>query len=1373
MLLVCRKPCLFTVCLLLSLTSTYQPLVAQVSCVPAYVHEYIGQGNLESQAIKALPDGNFLVAGRGTPNTTSTDYDGLVMETSGTGTVLWSFFIGGSGNDVFSGITPLSDGSFMLYGTTASTGYSAGKAWLVHIGSTGSLLWSRQLGGIGAEPDRMKALLQFSDGDIVGTLNVSDSSALSDAVVFKMGLDGTLRWAHIFDNGDDDSFTSLAYSGTVIYAGGYYTATSKRGVICRINAVDGSFLDAQNIYLNDPGDHEEIKGLEVYNNIISYGLWISKPSPFPNGSPIVSILLVQTDMTGKNLFNILYTDDEGQGYIVPHRTPDGGFMALCTSLGQGTEPYVTRFNRTGMADWLLSFNYYKPTWLAVDITADGGCVTAGSYANFLTAQNRSILNITRTNSVGATGGCIYLRDARNYDTLSEKAQPFVWATQNAYFPSLSGFITDGESGFTSTMNNVCGPSFCTDNTPLPVTCMKTYRIEYTGDKSTLLRDMVSLSDPDGGRMAVGDCYNDGLLMKYGPNGDILWSKTFEEFNHTLRFMRIIRTPDNNLLIFGYNTWVAGSYAYVQSTLIKVDNNGNILWSKDLYNDGQVRDVCVTPDGGFVVVLDTYVNAPENDTYVARYDANANMVWQKDLTHPVHTPFYRTITCAGNAVFLGYDDIYSASTFGVDKLDLQTGNRIWSQRFLFGNNTDYILMNRIASIDDTCYVFYNKRTTLANYSVDQHICLTKLDPSGNAIQTVILQGDNILSTPTNGLFFDYNPPTVAMTPFFDFVLTSRVLVGTDSMLNVSHIQKDGTVIWSRNFTSLQGYQPYNIHPQATGFWVTGALTGPRADYVSFTNAFLIKADSNGQILSGAPADCSQTDRPLTLVPASVSVLSPAIDAVIPYNGETTSASSVTSFNIPMDATLYCNATMDCNEVGFLEKGTGCSLSDTLIYYLKDAANCDAAATWQFDATLFRPAFINGDTLKLLPLQKGGSTVTATIEGDCRLSVKNIVAPSLLSANDLHLGPDTVICDGASIKESAGPGYVSYLWNDNSTDSTLTVTNPGKYYVQVQDNCGGTSTDTVLVTSADMYFHVAGDSVSCNQDIIKLVATPGYSNYQWTPSPDGGVDGDTAFVSPASSTTYSVTAEKNPNCTVTASRPVTALSSPKVMLGGDTTVCQGDSVLLDAGVGFDRYRWNNGDTTIQIEAKTAGLYAIAALYSNGCISRDSFQLKTWAAPAPELNKGEAVCKGMVRILDAGDGYQQYLWSTGAVTQTLSVKDTGFYWVRVEDINGCYGADTIYFSGRECMLGLYVPNAFTPDGAANRTFRPLLYQPTVSYTFAVFNRWGQKMFESSVPLQGWDGQTNGSTPAPSGTYVWYCRYKTTGHPEQSATGTVELLR
>ena len=93
---------------------------------------------------------------------------------------------------------------------------------------------------------------------------------------------------------------------------------------------------------------------------------------------------------------------------------------------------------------------------------------------------------------------------------------------------------------------------------------------------------------------------------------------------------------------------------------------------------------------------------------------------------------------------------------------------------------------------------------------------------------------------------------------------------------------------------------------------------------------------------------------------------------------------------------------------------------------------------------------------------------------------------------------------------------------------------------------------------------------------------------------------------------------------------------------------------------------------------------------------------------------------------------------------------------------------------MLGFYVPNAFTPNGdGKNDVFRPSLFGNVQSYLFCIYNRFGELVFKTNNPGEGWDGNYKGK-PFDSGTtFVWRCAYQLQGDKPVSAKGYVVLIK
>ncbi|MBE7179461.1 MAG: hypothetical protein INR69_23865, partial [Mucilaginibacter polytrichastri] len=514
----------------------------------------------------------------------------------------------------------------------------------------------------------------------------------------------------------------------------------------------------------------------------------------------------------------------------------------------------------------------------------------------------------------------------------------------------------------NTETKFCDTLFCTDKTPLPAGCAKTYRIEYASDKATRFRD--ALTTENGEKMVVGNEAG-GMVMKIKANGDVAWTKIYEEFANNTELLRILRTADGNWLLFGISTVMINIFQSGGFVMVKIDDDGNVIWTRHSGRYGMIgiADVAATPNNGFVAVLNEDVGSGHTYSFVIRYDADANIIWKKELKHFVAAPIYRSVTCNSNAVFLAYDsyDNYDFNRFGVDKLDLATGNAVWNKRFTTGNN-NMQRINRICQVNDTAYLFVNNQTPMGPFMSILNTTMVTLDPKGDIIRSFAVQGET--SIPDNIIWWwEEAPATVTLTPDLDFVLTSRIKTPTDTALNICRFRRNGTKLWSHNFPGITSYMPYNIHPQGSGFLIMGHVSLGLYNF-PYRNSFLLKVDSSGNIIPNASGDCRQEDKDFTISNTSISVADPAIDSVVNLAEFFTAAGDMQTQNLDLDATKLCGVPKDCGTVSLKQKGSGCSLQDTLVYYLEGAANCDAAATWEYDASYFKAGTVNGDSIELV-------------------------------------------------------------------------------------------------------------------------------------------------------------------------------------------------------------------------------------------------------------------------------------------------------------------------------------------------------------------------------------------------------------------------
>lgn len=113
--------------------------------------------------------------------------------------------------------------------------------------------------------------------------------------------------------------------------------------------------------------------------------------------------------------------------------------------------------------------------------------------------------------------------------------------------------------------------------------------------------------------------------------------------------------------------------------------------------------------------------------------------------------------------------------------------------------------------------------------------------------------------------------------------------------------------------------------------------------------------------------------------------------------------------------------------------------------------------------------------------------------------------------------------------------------------------------------------------------------------------------------------------------------------------------------------------------------------------------------------------------------------------------YAWDNYSNNNSATLGDipAGTYHVTVTDANGCEGDTTVTISEIPCCKVL-MPSAFTPNGDGNNdAFKPVSNSDITGYQLAIYNRWGQKIYETTDLAKGWDGKDKGKD---AGTDVYF---------------------
>ena len=203
-------------------------------------------------------------------------------------------------------------------------------------------------------------------------------------------------------------------------------------------------------------------------------------------------------------------------------------------------------------------------------------------------------------------------------------------------------------------------------------------------------------------------------------------------------------------------------------------------------------------------------------------------------------------------------------------------------------------------------------------------------------------------------------------------------------------------------------------------------------------------------------------------------------------------------------------------------------------------------------------------------------------------------------------------------------------------------------------------------------LGNDTAVCPGFSLTLSPSPQYPGliYQWS---TGAVD---TSINVTSTGTYWFSITRPYGCTTSDTLQINT-SSATVNIGNDTSVCLGDTLLINsiASAGSS-YLWSTGDTTHSIRVHTPGNYWLQ-VSDGGCTGADSLTFGNSPVPSVHLGRDTVLCSGSVLILHSDTTYVPtaiYTWNTGASTPSIAPTTTGNYILSVL-INGCAGYDTAH--------------------------------------------------------------------------------------------------
>ncbi|RUT78263.1 gliding motility-associated C-terminal domain-containing protein [Ancylomarina longa] len=371
--------------------------------------------------------------------------------------------------------------------------------------------------------------------------------------------------------------------------------------------------------------------------------------------------------------------------------------------------------------------------------------------------------------------------------------------------------------------------------------------------------------------------------------------------------------------------------------------------------------------------------------------------------------------------------------------------------------------------------------------------------------------------------------------------------------------------------------------------------------------------------------------------------------------------------------------------------------------------------------------------------------------------------------VDLGPDLYICRGEELILEAPDGYYTE-WNPGGNTRSIYVYEAGTFQLKTTDEFGCTGEDDInIFVHENPEVNLGRDTVIAEGSELLLDAGNGYVEYEWSNQ------ASSQFLKVDQDGEYAVNVVDMYGCRGNGKVKVAVNPIPTINLGGSAGICEGTSLLLDAG-NWDKYLWSTGSTNRTISVNKSGDYTVQVWDMYGIMGSDIIHVEVY--PTPQIGIAAdtlSIYKGQSVTIDAGSGYSSYNWSNGSDWRSIDVNEAGDYSVQVMNKFGCIAKANV--TVKYLKPKMVVPNVFTPNGKGpNEIFYPVFKGVVTNFEMYIYSRWGEQVFElkkdmvsnNELKYEGWNGTYKGKE-SEIGVYVWIIFY---GGKEQ-AHGTVTLFR
>jgi gliding motility-associated-like protein len=389
---------------------------------------------------------------------------------------------------------------------------------------------------------------------------------------------------------------------------------------------------------------------------------------------------------------------------------------------------------------------------------------------------------------------------------------------------------------------------------------------------------------------------------------------------------------------------------------------------------------------------------------------------------------------------------------------------------------------------------------------------------------------------------------------------------------------------------------------------------------------------------------------------------------------------------------------------------------------------------------------------------------------------------LSAPQPNLGNDTTFCNTGSglLLVYNVFGNVNYNWSTGSNNNSISVNNPGVYWIDVSNVCGITRDSILIEFQQSPQVNLGPDLQLCDstQTMLNISGILPNTTYVWG-------NGSTALPLIVNTNNwYSLTAY-NVCGSTQDSIHVEFNNTPSVNAGSDLKICAGDVVQLNGQANGNQYAWSSSaylnSTTVlnPIANPPLSTYFVLSSSNANCFKRDT----VWVIvnPIPIVNAGsdQFASLGEVIQLNATSNLNtNFTWLNPQGFSCIScpnpyftATETNYFIVQISDSLGCMNTDTVWvYTESDCEIK--IPNVFSPNNDGINDYFQIDKACIEEMHVMIYDRWGDFIYESREKNVKWDGLSKGK-PVSEGTYYYLIEYTLYNKLQKKTAGYLLLNR